>query len=184
MVDLSTIDATLASVVASAQTKDLLRDLHTKALTEGAFLSTDDQPYASALSKFVALDPDKCAMVYLLLRSSGARNVIEAGTSFGLSTIYLALAVAQNAAVQNNASGKVIATENEPTKAERARQYWREAGDDIEKWIDLREGDIRETLKSDLPEEIDFLLLDSKSSRFLPLFNAFWSHTCPGHSVS
>lgn len=154
--DLSTIDQALASVVAAPSTLALLRELHTVALSEPAYVSTDEQPASAALDRFVALEPDKAALVYLLLRASGARHVVEAGTSFGVSTIYLALAVGQNG------GGKVIATENEPTKAARAREHWHRAGADVGRWIELREGDIRETLKADLPEQVDALLLDSQ----------------------
>jgi len=119
--------------------------------------------------KFVALDADKCRFIYLLARSLGARNVVEAGTSFGVSTIYLALAVGQNMAQGKNSleattiAGKVIATEKEHAKAVRAREYWKEAGDEVEPWIELREGDLLETLKIEegMPQEIDLLLLDS-----------------------
>ena len=119
--------------------------------------------------KFVALDRDKCQFVYLLTRSIGACNVIEAGTSFGLSTIYLALAVGQNVLLQRkkaagttSLTGKVIATEKEHAKAVKARLHWKEAGDEVEPWIELREGDLLETLKVDkgMPERIDLLLLD------------------------
>jgi predicted O-methyltransferase YrrM len=58
-------------------------------------------------------------------------------------------------------NGKVIATEHEPEKANQAREYWKEAGEDIVNRIDLREGDLLETLKTDLPT-IDMLLLDSE----------------------
>ena len=119
--------------------------------------------------KFVALEPDKCQFVYLLARSMGALNIVEAGTSFGVSTMYLALAVGQNVAQAKAsggvvATGKVIGTEKEPTKAARAREYWKEAGDEVEPWIELREGDLLETLKVEegMPEQIDLLLLDSR----------------------
>lgn len=161
MANLAVIDETLVSVQASQATLELLRDLHTQALTEPPYISTGNQHQSVALDRFVALDPDKCALVYLLLRATGARFVVEAGTSFGVSTIYLALAVGQNATLLE-APGKVIATENEKTKAIRARQHWQRAGDEVEKWIEFREGDLRETLKTNLPESIDFLLLDSK----------------------
>ncbi|KAH6959054.1 S-adenosyl-L-methionine-dependent methyltransferase [Fusarium avenaceum] len=164
MSDYSTIETTLASISASSQTIDLLRNLHKQALDEPAYVSTDG-PASTALDKFVALDPDKCAFVYLLLRSMKARFVVEAGTSFGVSTIYLALAVAQNA---GSGSGRVIATENEPAKADRARKHWSQAGDDIQKVIELREGDLLETLKTDLPEQVDFLLLDIWTPLALP----------------
>ncbi len=116
--------------------------------------------------KFVALEEDKCHFVYLLARSSGALKIVEAGTSFGVSTIYLALAVGQNIADQKalgrSVSGKVVATEKEPTKAAQAREHWAEAGDEVSGLIELREGDLLETLRMDgMPEQVDFLLLDS-----------------------
>lgn len=118
--------------------------------------------------KFVSLEEDKCQFMYLLARSIGARSIVEAGTSFGVSTIYLALAVGQNVAdvkaSGEAAIGKVIGTEKEPSKAERARDHWKQAGDEVEPWIELREGDLLESLKVEagMPEEIDMLLLDSE----------------------
>jgi predicted O-methyltransferase YrrM len=112
--------------------------------------------------KFIALDQDKCQFVYQLARAIAARNIVEVGTSFGVSTIYLALAVGQN-----GRDGKVIATEKESTKAERAREHWKEAGDElVARYIDLREGDLLETLKVDVPT-LDLVLIDSKLSTWL-----------------
>ncbi|KAM5342123.1 hypothetical protein ACJ41O_015154 [Fusarium nematophilum] len=184
MTDVSIIDTTLSSIVASDVTLTLLRDLHIQALTEDPDISDDEQRHPSAVSKFVALDPDKCALVYLLLRASGARNVVEAGTSFGLSTIYLALAVGQNIKAQNGAEGTVIATENEASKAKRARKEWKKTGpeDEIEKRIELREGDLRETLKTGLPE-IDFLLLDIWTPLALPALKLVHPHLKVGALV-
>ena len=82
--------------------------------------------------KFVALEQDKCQFMYLLARSINAKNIVEAGTSFGVSTMYLALAVGQNVtearAKGEIVSGKVVATEKEASKAVRAREHWSEAG--------------------------------------------------------
>jgi predicted O-methyltransferase YrrM len=85
----------------------------------------------------------------------------KAGTSFGLSTIYLALAL--RTLSQDPSTCRVIATENEPSKAARARRTWQEAGEGVAEYIDLREGDLLQTLKQDLPT-VDLLLLDSESS--------------------
>lgn len=85
----------------------------------------------------------------------------QAGTSFGLSTIYLALAVNQNIQILGG-QGVVIGTEKEPSKAKMAREHWRACGDDVAKRIDLREGDLRETLTENMPP-VDLLLLDSQS---------------------
>lgn len=57
----------------------------------------------------------------------------------------------------------MIATENEPSKAARARETWKEVGAGVSEYIDLREGDLLETLKTDLPT-VDLLLLDSERS--------------------
>ena len=101
--------------------------------------------------KLVALEPDKARFCYLLCLSIGARNIVEAGTSFGVSTLYLA------AAVRDNGGGKVIATEYEPAKAAIARANFAEAG--LAEFVELREGDLRRTLaKIEVP--IDFMLMD------------------------
>ncbi|KAJ9373968.1 hypothetical protein DTO282E5_1324 [Paecilomyces variotii] len=116
--------------------------------------------------KFIALDEDKCQFTYQLINAMGATNIIEAGTSFGVSTIYLALAVAKTKAATGK-SGIVIATEKEKQKADIARTYWAQCGAMVEDQIDLREGDLLETLKDGLPQ-IDLLLLDIWSALALP----------------
>ncbi|KAF4196865.1 hypothetical protein CNMCM8694_004125 [Aspergillus lentulus] len=120
--------------------------------------------------KFIALEQDKCHFIYQLARTLNATSIVEAGTSYGVSTIYLALAVADNLAAAPAASGKgtVIATEYEPAKAEQARKHWAECGEAVSSVIDLREGDLRETLKTNLPERVDMLLLDIWTPMALP----------------
>ncbi|KAI0145336.1 S-adenosyl-L-methionine-dependent methyltransferase [Xylariaceae sp. FL1272] len=118
------------------------------------------------LDKFIALDEDKCQFLYQLITATGATNIVEAGTSFGVSTIYLALAVAQVKATTGK-PGVVIATEKETQKAETAKMHWKQCGADVEQEIDLRVGDLLETLKQDLPE-VDLLLLDIWSGLALP----------------
>jgi hypothetical protein len=103
--------------------------------------------------------------LYQLILATCVRTVVEAGSSFGVSTIYLALAVDQN-----SPGGKVIATEKEVSKVRRAREHWREAGKEVEKAMDLREGDLLQTLKEGL-WEVDLLLLDSK---ILPIATSIW----------
>ena len=159
--------ATLA-VQASPRVHDLLRRLHAESAAQEKALSQYFfyalwlmRHYISGVNwdawgdnhmrdKFVALEEDKCQLMYLLARSTGARNIVEAGTSFGVSTIYLALAVGQNIAelrAKGQAvTGKVIGTEKEVTKAERARRHWGEAGEEVEPWIEARVGDLLETL--------------------------------------
>jgi predicted O-methyltransferase YrrM len=113
----------------------------------------DDEMHRFFADKLVALDRDKAEYCYQLCRSLGATRVVEAGTSFGISTLYLAAAVRDNQA----GDGVVIATECDPIKAEAARDNFKEAG--LREFIDLREGDLRQTLK-DVAGPIDFMLVD------------------------
>lgn len=106
--------------------------------------------------KLVALEPEKAALCYLLCRSLNARRVVEAGTSFGVSTIYLACAVRDNIQADGG-DGVVIGTEHEPAKAIAARRNFANAG--LSDFVDLREGDLRQTLK-DVGGPVDFMLVD------------------------
>jgi predicted O-methyltransferase YrrM len=107
--------------------------------------------------KLVALDPEKCELCYLLCRALRARRVVEFGTSFGVSTIYLAAAVRDNLR-DFGGKGTVIGTEIEPRKAAAAQANLSEAG--LANFAEIRIGDATETLK-DAGGAVDFLLLDS-----------------------
>lgn len=106
--------------------------------------------------KLVALDRDKARLCYLLCRASGAARVVEVGTSFGVSTIYLAAAVRENMD-RSGGSGIVVGTEWEPTKVAAARRNLDAAG--LADVVEVREGDVRETLR-DVGGLVDFVLMD------------------------
>ena len=113
----------------------------------------DDDMHRFLSDKMVALDRDKAEFCYQLCRSLRATRVVEAGTSFGISTLYLAAAIRDNQ-VEN---GVVIGTEHEPSKVKIALENFREAG--LSDFIDLREGDLRQTLE-DVGGPVDFMLVD------------------------
>jgi predicted O-methyltransferase YrrM len=108
--------------------------------------------YGEAKDLFLPVSRETGRMLYVLARASRARNVVEYGTSFGLSTIHLA------AAVRDNGGGHVVGTEFEPGKVARARAHLEEAG--LSDLVEIREGDALETLGRDLPGAIDLVLLD------------------------
>ena len=102
--------------------------------------------------KLIPVDPEQGALLYLLARTSGAQQVVEFGTSYGVSTIYLAAGVRDA-----NVGGRVIGTELVPTKVEAASEHVRLAG--LADIVEIRPGDAMETLR-DLASPIDLLLLD------------------------
>ena len=104
--------------------------------------------------KLVALDRDKARFCHLLARAIGARRIVEVGSSFGVSTLYLAAAVRD---LGGDLPGTVIGTEWEPAKAAAARTNLERAG--LADLVDVRVGDARDTLR-DTGGPVDFVLID------------------------
>jgi predicted O-methyltransferase YrrM len=126
--------------------------------------------------KLVALERPKAEFCFNVCRALRARRVVEAGTSFGVSTLYLAAAVRANSA-EDGGAGLVIGTEHEPRKAAAARQHFAEAG--LTDFIELREGDLPGTL-TDLSGPIDFMLIDIWTAVALPALKQVAPHLRPG----
>eukprot|EP01113_Clastostelium_recurvatum_P025509 TRINITY_DN3068_c0_g1_i2.p1 TRINITY_DN3068_c0_g1~~TRINITY_DN3068_c0_g1_i2.p1 ORF type:complete len:245 (-),score=48.25 TRINITY_DN3068_c0_g1_i2:256-969(-) len=122
--------------------------------------------------QLVALDEDKARAMYLILRTMGARRVVEAGTSYGVSLIWVLSAVNANLAISSTSPFPplVIGTENEPAKAAKALAHVQEAFGTIPPSLTLLEGDILHTIPAaNLPDRsIDALLLDIWAPLALP----------------
>src|SRR5437660_2321423 len=116
----------------------------------------DDRANQFLSDKLVALDRAKAEFCYQVCRALRATRVAEAGTSFGVSTLFLASAVRENLR-DDGGEGVVIGTEYEPEKVKGARANFVEAG--LSDLIDLREGDLRENL-ANIVAPIDFMLID------------------------
>ena len=143
---------------------------------DGAPPEIESEPKIKAFlaDKMVALDKDKAEFCHQLIRAMGGRRIVEIGTSFGVSTLYLA------AAARANGAGQVTATEYEPDKARAARALFAETG--LSGYIDLREGDLRETLK-DLQGPIDFVLMDIWIQMVIPAMELLTPHMRAGAVV-
>jgi predicted O-methyltransferase YrrM len=115
------------------------------------------------------------ALLYMLVRASHAQSVLEFGTSFGVSTTYLA------AALRDNGSGRVITTEFEASKVARARGNLTQAG--LSDLVEFREGDALQTLTRDLPETLDVVLLDGAKALYTDVLALVESRLRPGSLV-
>jgi predicted O-methyltransferase YrrM len=111
---------------------------------------------------FIPVSPEQGEFLYLTARALGARTIVEFGTSFGISTIYLA------AAVRDNGGGQVIGTEIEPSKHERAVVHLERAG--VADVVDVRLGDALETLR-EVSAPVDLVLLDGWKDLYLPVLD-------------
>ena len=114
-------------------------------------------------------------LLYSLARSMNAKTVVEFGTSFGLSTIFLA------AALRDNGGGRLITSEFEPSKVERAQQHIDEAG--FSDLVELRAGDALKTFSRDMPDSIDLLLLDGAKALYPEVLALLKKRLRPGALV-
>ncbi|WP_407183456.1 O-methyltransferase [Bradyrhizobium centrosematis] len=120
----------------------------------------------------LAVSRETGALLYMLTRSSGARTIVEFGTSFGISTLHLA------AGLRDNGGGRLITSEFEPSKAARARENLSAGG--LIDLVEIREGDALETLSADLPDTIDLVLLDGAKALYPDILDLLEGHLGPG----
>lgn len=95
-----------------------------------------------------------------LIIENNCKSIVEFGTSFGISTIYLAQGAQQTA-------GKITSTELLESKANRALKNITEAG--LGDYVEIKIGDAMQTLQN-FNEPVDFLFLDGWKDLYLPLF--------------
>ena len=123
----------------------------------------------------LAVSRETGLLLYMLARHSRAASIVEFGTSFGLSTLYLA------AALRDNGGGRLITSEFEPSKVTRAKANLAAGG--LTDLVEFREGDALETLARDLPETIDLVLLDGAKALYRDILDRLESRFRPGALV-
>ena len=128
--------------------------------------------YGHARGHFLAVSRETGRLLYLLARARRAQSIVEFGTSFGISTLFLA------AALRDNGGGKLVGSEFEPEKAARARQHLTEGG--LADLVEVREGDAKESLSRDLPASIDLVLFDGAKILYPRILELVEPHLAQG----
>ncbi len=123
--------------------------------------------------RLLAVGPETGRLINILARSLQAPTILEIGTSYGYSGIWLAEAARAS-------GGKVITLELQDYKSAHAREKAREAG--LEGHIDFRVGDALQLIEG-LDEKIDFVLLDLWKDLYVPALHAFYPRLNPGAIV-
>lgn len=140
-------------------------------LLRGRDVATSIQPYLQRA--FIPVSPESGQFLYLTALVARARNIVEFGTSYGISTLYLAAAARET-------GGRVIGSEIEPEKLATARANMEHSG--VADIVDIRAGDALQSLW-DAPDGIDFLLLDGWKDLYQPVLDLLHPKLAPGAVV-
>lgn len=124
---------------------------------------------------YIPISAEAGKLLYGLTRSIRPETVVEFGTSFGVSTLYLA------AAVSDNGTGHVMTTELSESKAAGARANLDEAG--VGAVVTILSGDARETLAG-IEGPIGLVLLDGWKELCLPVLRLLEPKLAPGAMVA
>src|SRR5580692_10879267 len=124
---------------------------------------------------YLPISAEAGKLLYVLARAIAPQTVVEFGTSFGISTVYLA------AAVIDNGAGRVVTTELSEKKVEAARANLGQAG--VDGPVIVLAGDARETLAG-LPGPIGLVLLDGRKELCLPVLRLLEPKLAPGALIA
>lgn len=110
----------------------------------------------------IQVAPEQLAFMQVLLRSMGAKNVLEIGSLAGYSSIGMARALPEG--------GKVVAFELNPAYADFIRRKAEEAG--VADKIEIHVGDAKRILPDYKPEQpFDFVFIDADKSGYVTYLN-------------
>lgn len=122
----------------------------------------------------IAITPEVGQVLYALTLATRPTLIVEFGTSFGCSTIYLA------SALRDIGAGALITTELLPEKAARASTNLANAG--LGHLVEIRVGDALDSLSA-IDSEIELLFLDGSNDLYLPVLELLEPHLLPGALV-
>jgi predicted O-methyltransferase YrrM len=118
----------------------------------------------------LAVGPETGRLINILARSLKAPTILELGTSYGYSGIWLAEAARAT-------GGRLITMELQDYKSNRAREMASQAG--LADHVDFKVGDAVQMI-AELPAGIDFVLVDLWKDLYVPCLDAFYPQLNPG----
>ena len=121
----------------------------------------------------LAVGPATGQLMNLLIKEAESKVILEIGTSYGYSTLWLAEAARET-------QGRVITLELHAEKQQYARERMKRAG--LADVVDFRLGDATQSL-ANLDTNVDFVLLDLWKDLYVPCFKLFHPKLNPGAIV-
>jgi predicted O-methyltransferase YrrM len=116
-----------------------------------------DAAQADRLHRFRNVEPDTAELLAVLIRASGARRILELGTSNGYSTIWLADAAEAT-------GGRVLSVDVDADRAQLARGNLAAAG--LGDRVELRVADAESILAGAPDQAWEFVFLDAERSAY------------------
>jgi predicted O-methyltransferase YrrM len=113
---------------------------------------------------------DDGRLLRVLVESTGAKTVVELGTSIGYSATWMALGL-------RSTGGHLTTYEIDPDRAAKARANFKRAG--VEDLVTIVEGNAHETLKK-FKGTIDLVFLDADKEGYLDYLNTLLPLVRPG----
>ena len=118
----------------------------------------------------LAVGPDSGQLINILARSLKAPQILELGTSYGYSGIWLADAARAT-------GGRLTTMELQDYKSAHAKEMSAKAG--LDSFVDFNVGDAVQMI-GELPHGIDFVLVDLWKDMYVPCLEAFYPKLNPG----
>lgn len=137
-------------------------------------LSIDDSARSQGTSLSLAISSECGLFLQNLVLSHRPARILELGSSYGVATLYFAVAL------RTLGRGTVIAPELDARKCELLREHVADAG--VQAYVDLREGDVFETVDQ-LDGSFDIVFMDIWAHGYLPLFQRIERLLRPGSIV-
>ena len=118
----------------------------------------------------LSVPPEDGRVLRLLTEATGARHVVEIGTSNGYASIWFCLAL-------RTTGGRLTTFEIDPRRASLARENFKRAG--VDKLVTVVEGDAHEKVTT-LKEPIDIVFIDADKDGYLDYLNKLLPLVRPG----
>jgi len=136
-----------------------LKELHESGQGRGLFMAN--------------VPPQDGRLLQMLIKISGAKNVLEIGTSNGVSAIWMALGLKET-------GGKLTTLEIDPVKVKLAKENFQTAGvDDI---VQVIEGDALQTLPT-LTGSYDMVFIDAAKEQYKQYLDIIYSRIPKGSII-
>lgn len=117
----------------------------------------------------LAVGPETGRFMNLLIRETESKVILEIGTSYGYSTLWLAEAARET-------GGRVISLELQANKQQYAHERMVQAG--LGDFVEFKVGDAQDLLAK-LDINVDFVLLDLWKDLYIPCFDQFYPRLNP-----